>query len=159
MNINEYFKINFNSINIFDNKWNYFFNFCINYFIKFKYSKKIINYIKIIQTHKLFCFLFFIFICWFWSNLLLKFITYFMLVDSIFISLLILQNNSINFNSRRLAKNVILLGILNFNLIGGIFNLLAIIFIYTEWSKFINRLIFKIIKFIIRNSFFYYLFQ
>lgn len=73
-----------------------------------------------------------------------------MLIDSLIISLLVLQNNSINTNSRRLAKNVILIALSSINLIGGILTLLLVSFIYMEYSKFFGRLIFKFIKFIIK---------
>jgi hypothetical protein len=73
-----------------------------------------------------------------------------MLIDSLIISLLVLQNNCIESNSRRLAKNVILIALTTTNLIGGIMTLLLVTFIYMEYSKFIGRLIFKFIKFIIK---------
>jgi hypothetical protein len=73
-----------------------------------------------------------------------------MLIDSLVISLLILQNNCVEINSRRLAKNVILITLTTMNLIGGIMTLLLVSFVYMEYSKFIGRLIFKFIKFIIK---------
>lgn len=139
---------NFVMVNKFNEKWNILFNFFIVYFKHYKYSDLLVNLIKNIQSNKNVFILFFIFVSWFWSNLLLSFICNFMLADSIIISLLILQNNSVNHNSRRLCKNIILIALANF--VGGMITLLMIIFVYLEYSKLINRILFKIIKFIIK---------
>lgn len=141
---------NFVSVKILNDKWNNLFNFFILYFENYHYSRLIINIIKTIHLNKFFVLAVFLLSSWYWSNLILKIICNFMLVDSIIISLLVLQNNSVIYNSRRLCKNIILYSMGLFNLIGGMINLLMIIFIYLEYSKFINRLVFKIIKFIIK---------
>jgi len=147
---NNNFFSNFKLFNKFNDKWDIVFNFCICYFYQNNYSKNIINIVKTIQSNKSFCLIFFLLASWLWSNLILNFFYCFMLIDSLIISLLILQNNSIITNSRRLAKNLILIAIISINLIGGILTLLLVSFIYMEYSKFIGRLIFKFIKFIIK---------
>lgn len=134
----------------FNTKWDIIFNFCINYFQHNNYSKNIINWTKTIHSNKSFCLIIFVLVSWFWSSLILNFAYFFMLIDSIIISLLILQNNCVETNSRRLAKNIILLSITSLNLIGGILTLLIVSFIYMEYSKFVGRLIFKLIKFFIK---------
>lgn len=139
-----------NAINKLNEKWEMFFAFLFKNIKKYTWSEHIIEYLKTIYSNKMFCIFFIILISWFWSNLLLKLLYVFMLIDSIVMSLLVLQNNSININSRRLCKNVILMFMININLIGDILSLLLIIFIYMEYSKLINRIIFKFIKFIFK---------
>ena len=141
---------NFKLFDKFNAKWDIIFNFCINYFQQNNYSKSFTNGAKIIHSNKFFCVIFFIFISWFWSSLVLNFVYYFMLIDSLIISLLVLQNNCVGTNSRRLAKNLILLAITSLNPIGGILTLLMVSFIYMEYSKFVGRLIFKLIKFFVK---------
>jgi len=148
--INNNFLSSFKLFNKFNDKWDIVFNFCINYFYQNNYSKTIINLVKTIHFNKPFCLIFFLLASWFWSNLILNFFYCFMLIDSLIISLLVLQNNCVNLNSRRLAKNVILIALCYINLIGGILTLLLVSFIYMEYSKFFGRLIFKFIKFIIK---------
>jgi hypothetical protein len=149
-NSNTNFLDNFKLFNKFNDKWDIIFDFCINYFNQYNYSKNIINSVKTIHSNKSLCILFFLLISWFWSNFILNIVFCFMLIDSLIISLLILQNNCILTNSRRLAKNVILIALTSINLIGGILTLLMVSFIYMEYSKFIGRLLFKFIKFIIK---------
>ena len=141
---------NFVSVNKFNEKWNGLFYFFITYFKNYNYSNSLINFIKLIHSNKNIFLILFVVASWFWSNLLLKIVCNFVLVDSLIISLLVLQNNSINHNSRRLCKNIILYTLSSLNIIGGMFTLIMIIFIYLEYSKFINRLLFKTIKFIIK---------
>jgi len=147
---NNNFLSNFKLFNSFDKKWDIVFNFCIGYFSQNNYSNNIINFVKTIHSNKSFCLILFVLASWFWSNLLLSLFYCFMLIDSLVISLLILQNNCVETNSRRLAKNVILISLTSMNLIGGIMTLLLVSFIYMEYSKFIGRLIFKFIKFLIK---------
>ena len=144
------FLTNFKLFNKFNTKWDIVFNFCINYFQQNNYSKNVINYVKTIQSNKSFCLIIFILASWFWSSLVLNFVYYFMLIDSLIISLLVLQNNCVETNSRRLAKNIILISLTFMNIIGGILTLLMVSFIYMEYSKFVGRLIFKLIKFFIK---------
>lgn len=144
------FLTNFKLFDKFNTKWDIIFNFCINYFQQNNYSKGIVNYVKTIQSNKSFCLIIFVFISWFWSSLVLNLAYYFMLIDSLIISLLVLQNNCIGTNSRRLAKNIILISLTAMNIIGGMLTLLMVTFIYMEYSKFVGRLIFKLIKFFIK---------
>lgn len=148
--VNNNFLSNFKLFKKFNEKWDIIFNFCISYFNKNNYSKNIINIVKTIYLNKSFCIIFFLFASWFWSNLILNFFYCFMLFDSLIISLLVLQNNSIEINSRRLSKNVILIALSSMNLIQGIMTLLLVSFIYMEFNKFLGRLIFKFIKFFIK---------
>jgi len=141
---------NFVSFNKINEKWDNLFNFILRYFKQYNYSKTIINFVELIYLNKTICIFVFLFVSWFWSNLLLNFIYYFMLVDSMILSLLVLQNNSPNTNSRRLCKNTILLALTRLNVIGSMISLLMIMFIYMEYSKFINRIIFKFLKFILK---------
>ena len=147
---NNNFLLKFKLLNKFNENWDIIFNFCINYFNQNNYSKNIVKVVKTIHSNKSFCLILFILASWFWSNLILNFFYCFMLIDSLIISLLILQNNCVEINSRRLAKNVILITLTTMNLIGGIMTLLLVSFVYMEYSKFIGRLIFKFIKFIIK---------
>lgn len=147
---NNNYLTNFKLFNKFNTKWDIMFNFCINYFQQNNYSKSIINIVKTIQSNKSFCLIIFVLASWFWSNLVLNFVYYFMLCDSLIISLLVLQNNCVGINSRRLAKNIILMTLTSMNIIGGMMTLLMVSFIYMEYSKFVGRLIFKLIKFFIK---------
>jgi len=141
---------NFIFFNKFNKNWEILFKFILHYFKKYNYSNLLFNLIKFIYLNKsIFIIIFFLF-SWVWSKFILNIIYYFMLFDSIIISLLVLQNNSVNTNSRRLCKNVILIGLTYLNLIGGMITLLLIMFIYIEYSKFINRIIFKFLKFILK---------
>ena len=104
--------------------------------------------IKFCTHNQSLVFVIFLILCYYFSTYILNLLYMFMLIDSIILSLLILQNKFLNINSRRLAKNVILIFLLYFNITGSLFTLLFVIFIYYEFSKFINRLVFKLIKFI-----------
>lgn len=144
------FLTNFKLYNKFNTGWDIMFTFCINYFQQNNYSKKIVNIVKTIQTNKSFFLIIFILGSWFWSGLVLNIVYYFMLCDSLIISLLVLQNNCVGTNSRRLAKNIILMALTGMNVIGGMLTLLMVSFIYMEYSKFVGRIIFKLIKFFIK---------
>lgn len=144
------FISNIKLFNKFNDRWDKIFIFCINYFNAYNYSKNIIRIIKTIHSNKFYCTIFFILCSWFCSNLILKIVYCFMLMDSLIISLLVLQNNCIQLNSRRLAKNVILIALTSVNLIGNMTTLFTVLLIYMEFSKFIGRLLFKFVKFIIK---------
>lgn len=139
-----------NSINKLNEKWESFFQFLFSYVKKYKWAESFMEYFKVIYRNKMACTIVFLLAGWFWSNLLLKILYYFVLVDSLIISLLVLQNKLINTNSRRLCKNVILIFMTNANLIGGLISLSIIMFMYMEYSKLINRIIFKFIKFLFK---------
>lgn len=149
-NKNQNFITNFKLFNKINQKWDIIFTFCINYFNQNNYSKNIINIIKTIHSNKSFCAIIFLLACWFWSGIMLGFVYCFMLIDSLIISLLILQNHCVETNSRRLAKNIILILLTTLNLIGGIMTLILVLFIYMEYSKFFGRLVFKFVKFFIK---------
>ena len=117
---NNNFLSNFKLFNKFNEKWDIIFNFCISYFCKNNYSKNIVDIAKTIHSNKSFCIAIFLLASWFWSSLVLNIFYCFMLIDSLIISLLILQNNSVGTNSRRLSKNVILVALTSMNLIGGL---------------------------------------
>lgn len=141
----------FVSVGKINDKWNEIFDFTIKYFVYNKYSNTIINLIKKIKDNKIIIWTMFIIASWYWSQLLLNLMYLLMLFDSIILSLLVIQNNSVGSNARRLSKNIILISLTSLNLIGGILSLFAIIFIYMEWSKGINILIFKTIKFVLKT--------
>jgi len=133
-------------------KFYYNFNFYSKEIIKFLKNNKFtypIPIIKFLCSNKLLLSALILGLSYFFSNFICKVINFFLLFDSIILSLLIIQNKSLIINSRRLAKNILLLSMLYFKLIGSMLSFLLIIFIYSEYSKFINRLIFKIIKFFI----------
>ena len=134
-----------------NDKWDEIFDFTIKYFIHNRYSEFVIKMIKSIKNNKIIFWMLFIVASWYWSQLLLGLFYLLMLFDSIILSLLVIQNNSISSNARRLSKNVILIALTSLNLIGGILSLLAVIFIYMEWSKGINILVFKTIKFVLKT--------
>lgn len=141
---------NFVSFGEFNKKWEEFFNFAFEYAQYYWGSDILIKYIKYIYSNKTMCIVIFLFLSWLWSNFFLNMIYYFMLIDSVILSLLVLQNNSVTLNSRRLCKNIILLALTSINIIGGIFTLLMVMFVYMEYSKFINRVMFKLLKFAIK---------
>jgi hypothetical protein len=85
-------------------------------------------------------------ICLFYSCLILQIFYYIILIDSFFLSFIILQDKPINKNSRRLAKNVISLFISTNSC--SIFNVILTFFLYFEISKPLSRFILKIIKII-----------
>lgn len=147
-------KTKFIAINKLNDNWNFFYNFIINYINnnnKIPIMNMLGKIILTIQNNKILTTILFIIISWLWSNILLKILFYFLIIDSTIISLLVLQNSEIFTNSRRLCKNVILIGLICFNVIGGLFSLLTMLFIYMEYSKFINRILFKLLKFSLKT--------
>jgi hypothetical protein len=69
----------------------------------------------------------------------------FLLFDSIILSLLILKNDTLRSHARRLAKNVISLFILYTNITGSLASIIIFFFVYLEFNKFINKIIFQLI--------------
>ena len=128
---NNYFN-NFVSVSKFNDGWNWAFYFFINYFENCKYPSLIIDIIKYTHSNKNLFLVLFLIMSWFWSNFLLNILCNFILIDSLIISLLVLQNNCPNHNSRRLCKNTILYALSNLNIIKGMFMLVVILFIYLE---------------------------
>jgi uncharacterized membrane protein YgcG len=85
----------------------------------------------------------------YFSEQVINVFEFFLLFDSIIISLLILKNNTNKHHPRRLAKNVISLFILYTNFIGSLASIVVFFLIYLEFNKFINKIIFQIIDQII----------
>jgi len=120
-----------------------------NNFIDFLNKNKInflIPIFNFILDNKGLIFLILIVLAYYYSKFILFFLNLFLLFDSIILSLLIIQNNLLFTNSRRLAKNVILIFFLHFNIMGSLITFLISLFIYLEFSKFINKIIFKLLK-------------
>lgn len=141
---------NLKSINKINIWWNMFHIESIKYLSKYKFAKQIVKLINSIHNNQLFSLVLFLFVAWFFSKTLLNILYYFITLDSMILALVILQNQDVNSNSRRLCKNVILSGLIQSGVIGGIFTLCAVMFVYMEYSKFINRFIFKIVKFLFK---------
>jgi hypothetical protein len=144
-----------NSSNIFNNsqiKQN-ISNYCTNITNTIKKKNKklkwLIPYINYFNSNQyLFFTIYFVFILFF-SKLFLNYLFIFLLFDSIILSIIILHKNSIYHNSRKLAKNIILLSIIYLNIFGPIISLILIIFLYFEFSKFLNKIIYKILETIV----------
>lgn len=130
--------------------WNMFYVGSVNFLSKYKFAKQIVKLINCIHKNQLVALALFLFIAWFFSKTLLNILYYFIMLDSMILALVVLQNQDVNYNSRRLCKNVILNGLIQTGVIGGIFTLCLVMFVYMEYSKFINRLIFKIVKFLFK---------
>lgn len=141
---------NLKSINKINIWWNVFHTESIKFLAKYKFAKQIVKLINSIHNNQLFSLVLFLFVAWFFSKTLLNILYYFITLDSMILALVVLQNQDVNYNSRRLCKNVILSGLIQSGVIGGIFTLCAVMFVYLEYSKFINRFIFKIIKFLFK---------
>ena len=109
---------------------------------KHKKLKWIIKYINYFNSNQhLFLIFIFIFIIIF-SKFFLKFFFLLLLFDCIILSIIVLHKNSLNNNSRKLAKNIILLSLIYLNLFGSILTLLIFFCIYFEFSKYCNKIIF-----------------
>jgi hypothetical protein len=106
-------------------------------------------FLKIIKKNYNVILVFFVMISLYFSSQTNNLLFSFMLFDSIILSLLILQNNMLKSYARRLAKNIISLFLLYFNIIGSLPTMILVFFLYYEFNKFINKLIFKIIELII----------
>ena len=144
-----------NPYNIFDNqKLKIYINNCCNNIIinikkKHKKLKWLIPYINYFNTNQFIFFtIIFIFIIFF-SKLFLNFFFLLLLFDSIILSIIVLHKNSIYYNSRKLAKNIILLSLIYLNIFGHMITLLLFLFIYYEFSKYCNKIIYKVLETII----------
>ena len=135
----------FKFISEFNNNLSYICNGIINYSTKHNF-KLLIPFFKFILNNKGFIFIILLILSYYHSNFIIYFLNLFLLFDSIILSLLIIQNNLVFSNARRLAKNVILSFFLYFNIFGSLITFLICLFIYLEFSKFINKIIFKILK-------------
>jgi small-conductance mechanosensitive channel len=86
-------------------------------------------------------------ICLIYSCIVLQIFYYIILIDSLFLSFIILQDSPIKKNCRRLAKNVISLFISGNSC--SIFNVILTLTLYFEISKPLSKFILKIIKIIV----------
>lgn len=102
--------------------------------------------IKTIKSNTNLILLFSVVVCLYYSNYFINLFQSFILFDSIIISILVLKSSKNPVNSRRLAKNVISLFILNINIIGSLFSILLVILIYSGFNKFISKTIFKFVE-------------
>lgn len=84
--------------------------------------------------------------CLLYSCIILHIFYYVILIDSFILSFIILQDNPVKKNCRRLAKNVISLFISSNSC--SIFNIILTFFLYFEISKPLSRFLLKIIKII-----------
>lgn len=137
--------------NLFSTNFNEIINNNINLLvtnIKKKHKKLswIIPYIEFFNDKQNIFLILFIFISFIFSNFFIRAVFFFLLFDSLILSILVLHKKMLELNSRRLAKNVISLFILYINFISSTFTLFIIILLYSEFSKFINKIIFKIIE-------------
>jgi len=144
-----------NSNNIFNNseiKKN-ISNYCNNIITTIKKKNKklkwLIPYINYFNSNQnLFFTIYFITILFF-SKLFLNYFFLFLLFDSIILAIIILHKNSIYHNSRKLSKNIILLSIIYLNIFGPIISLFILLFLYFEFSKFLNKIVYKILETVI----------
>jgi hypothetical protein len=102
--------------------------------------------IKIIKSNINFILLIFLFVTLYYSRCFINLFQFFILFDSIVLSVIVLQSGKDIGNSRRLAKNVISLFILTINIIGSLFSIILVLLIYFSFNKYISNIIFKIIE-------------
>lgn len=116
---------------------------------KNKNLKFIVPIIKYIEENTIVFIFCFILLGFYFQNFIIKIILGSLFFDSIIISILVLNKSIEQSYNRRLAKNVISLSILYFNIIGSFFTLLLMLFFYNEYNKFINKIIIKLLSTII----------
>ena len=108
----------------------------------FKFILPLLKYLKKNSTVFFIMFIAFILFC---SYSIISILFYFLLFNSLVLSLLVLHNTNIKVNSRKLSKNVISFGIVSLNPFGTLITLILVFFLYNDSNKFINSLIIKII--------------
>ncbi len=142
----KYFDFN----KIFDNTKlkTYIDNTCNNIINNIKKNHKklkwIIPYISYFNTNYYLFFIIISILIIIFSKIFLNFFFILLLIDSTILSVIIMHKNY-NY-SRKLAKNIILLFILYLNIFGSIITLLLFSFLYLEFSKYVNRIIYKIVE-------------
>ena len=80
------------------------------------------------------------------SSFVLGLLFIFILFDSLILSLFVLSNINIEKYSKKISKNILSLFILYFNPIGSIMTLIIVTLLYSNISKFINKLIIKLFE-------------
>ena len=113
---------------------------------KFKWSIPYINYFNSNQYLIYSCTFIFILI---FSKYFLNVLLLYLLSDSIILSIVVLHKNSLNHFSRKLAKNIISLSLIYFNFFGSIFTLIVFSFLYFEFNKYCNKILYKILETVI----------
>ena len=103
----------------------------------------LLNYI---DTYPVIMIIFFLFICFSFSNLILNLFFLLLLIDCIFLSLFVLQNISLKIHSTRLSFNILALLILFFNPFNFIITVGLFFFIYIKYNKIISKIILNIIE-------------
>jgi len=116
---------------------------------KNKNLKFIVPIVKYIEENTIIFICSFIFLGFYFQNFIIKIILGLLFFDSVIISILVLNKSIEHAYNRRLAKNVISLSILYFNIVGSFFTLLLMLFFYNEYNKFINKIIIKLLSTII----------
>jgi hypothetical protein len=119
---------------------------------KNKNLKFLLPIIKLFKKNPNMLLLSFLLLCLvFLSNIINLFFTL-IFIDSIVLSLLIFNNNTIKLNARKLARNVLSLFILYTNLLGNIVSLTLVILMFNDNNRFIKSFIInflgKIINFV-----------
>lgn len=106
----------------------------------------IIPFINIINANQNLTIVIIIIAFLYFSSFIINIVFLYVLFDSIIRSLLILHGLFDKFNTQSLAKNIILLSILYFNIGGSLITLFISIFMYLELNEFILKLLFKTIE-------------
>lgn len=141
-------KSNNSLINIKNSATTFLNNNFNNLIILIKKNKKIkwlIPFVKITQKNTDIILLCFVLLSLYFSSQVISIFESFLLFDSIILSLLILKNNIHKTHPRRLAKNVISLFIFYINITGSLVSIILFFFIYFEFNKFINKLIYQLV--------------
>lgn len=103
----------------------------------------LLNYIDI---YPVIIIVFFLFICFTFSNLILNLFFLLLLIDCIFLSLFVLQNISLKIHSTRLSFNILTILILFFNPFSFIITAGLSFFLYIKYKKIISKIILNIIE-------------
>jgi hypothetical protein len=148
---NEYFSP-YNIIDVTKFK-NYINNTCdkiiINIKKKHKKLKWIVPYINYFNSNQYLFFIIILISIIIFSKFLLNILLLLLLFDCIILSIIVLHKTSLQYYSRKLAKNIILLALIYFNLFGNIFTLLIFLFLHFEFSKYCNKIIYKVLEAVI----------
>ena len=105
--------------------------------------------LKIIKSNINLLFLIFIVFILYCSNYFINLFLFFILFDSIILSIIILQDSKNKIVCSRLAKNVISIFILTLNITGSLISIGLVLLIYFSFNTYMSNSIFKVIKLII----------